>query len=145
MRPRPRAPSNLRRIEVPLPQLFQLRARRLKQPDAEMKRADALPKALALSRRLDLIHEPFQVEAVVEDERADRRGDADTGAGGVAQTEGEISKGAERAPQVAGVEEERSLDAAAERNTQLRARVDEGVAAADQDAIHRQEFAVGRA
>src|SRR4051812_24907018 len=74
-----------------------------KEADAEMESADALPEALPLSRRIDLIHQAFEVETVVEHQRPDRGGDANARAGRIAQAQRQIFEGSDRAPQIAAI------------------------------------------
>src|SRR5688500_3077566 len=102
--------------------------------DAEVKRADGLPGSLLRTVREDLVEHALRVQAVVEDERTDRRGDAQTAAGGVAKIE--RVHPAWIGPEIAGFDEHGRLHVAAERNAQLEARIDEGVAATDDDFAH---------
>ena len=84
----------------------------------------------------------IQVHPVVERDRPHRGGDADAAPAGVAERERAQPGGVD--PDVSGVDEERGLERAVDRDPQLRPRVQVDVAAADRDLVDREARRVGR-
>src|SRR5262249_6009693 len=106
---------------------------RSKNADAEVKGARRLPGALLPAPREQAVEHAIDVESVVEHQRADRCADAETAAERVAELE-QVDAG-RIGPEIAGVQEQRRLHVAAERDAELGAWIHEHVAAADHDLV----------